>query len=370
MLDAWRPRRSPAAPLRIGVLPGEGIGPEVIEAALGVLDALTSAGAPAFRVERGGEIGLVARRSRGTELSDEVASFCEEIFSAGGAVLCGPGGGRFVYDLRAKFDLYCKLVPIRPLPELADTGALRPPPPATDLLVVRENVGGAYFGEGHLGREGTRATDADYRFRYEAVQVDRVLSAALVLARRRRRRLCVVVKPAGIPSISELWIERASELAGAGDVALEFLEIDNACFQVVAEPARFDVIAAPNMFGDVLGDTAALLLASRGNSYSVNFGDGGKAVYQTAHGAAYDLAGRDCANPIGQIQSLAMLLRESFGLPACADAIERGIASVVSAGWRTADIAAPGSRRTGTRELGRRIADAAQTELESCRATG
>jgi len=193
--------------------------------------------------------------------------------------------------------------------------------------------------------------------------VDRIVRVAMELARRRRGCLSVIVKRAGVPSISELWIERAEAVNADFGLDLELLEIDNACFQIVADAKRFDVIVAPNLFGDVIGDTGALLLGSRGLSYSANFGEDGRAAYQTAHGSAYDLAGTDRANPVGQIQALAMLLEQSFGLVALRRAIETGIGRALAAGWRTADVMESGCRLIGTRELGRRIAEIAHRDL-------
>ena len=145
-------------------------------------------------------------------------------------------------------------------------------------------------------------------------------------------------------------------MAKGSSVEMEEVEVDNACFQLVADPRRFDVVAAPNMLGDVVSDSAALILGSRGMALSANFGDEGRAVYQTGHGAAYDLAGTDRANPVAQIQSLAMLLRESFGLLDAAHAVEAAVVAALVAGARTADIASPGGAVHGTRALADRIA--------------
>jgi 3-isopropylmalate dehydrogenase len=364
VLAGWKRERPSSVP-SIGVLSGEGVGEEVIGAALDVLDAVADGSGRRFSVRIGGAIGLTAKAATGQELPPDVMSFCDEVFRAGGTLLCGPGGGRFVYDLREKFHLFCKLVPLRPFPMLRHVGPLRPEAVAdVDILVVRENVGGIYLGEPGERREGGRLTEAHHRFRYDAVQVDRTVRAAMELARRRRGRLSVVVKRAGVPSISELWIERAEAINAEFGVDLELLEIDNACFQIVADARRFDVIVAPNLFGDVVGDTGALLLGSRGLAFSANFGEGGRAAYQTAHGSAHDLAGTDRANPLGQIQALAMLLHESFGLLGLRQAIERAIGHVLSEGWRTADIMEPGCRRIGTRELGRRVAEAAGRDVQ------
>jgi 3-isopropylmalate dehydrogenase len=336
----------------------------VVAAALDVLDAVADGSGRHFSVRTGGAIGIAAKQATGHELPPEVVSFCDEILNEGGALLCGPGGGRFVYELRAKFHLFCKLVPLRPFAALRGAGPLRPEAVAgVDILVVRENVGGIYLGESGESRDGEHLIGAHHSFRYDAVQVDRVVRVAMELARRRRGRLSVVVKRAGVPSISELWRERAEALNADFDLELDMLEVDNACFQIVADARRFDVVVAPNLFGDVVGDTAALLLGSRGLAYSANFGEAGKAAYQTAHGSAHDLARTDRANPLAQIQALGMLLQESFGLTELRQVIEGAIGRALSSGWRTADIMEPGCRLVGTRELGRRIAELANGDL-------
>jgi 3-isopropylmalate dehydrogenase len=363
LLGGWERPRGSEAPV-IGVLDGEGVGQEVVAAALEVLAGVADGSGRRFSVRKGGAIGLPAKAATGHELPPDVVGFCDGVFRDGGALLCGPGGGRFVYDLREKFHLFCKVVPLRPLPMLRGAGPLRPETVAgADILVVRENVAGVYLGEPGELRDGGRLAEAQHRFRYDAVQVDRIVRVAMGLARRRRGRLAVVAKRFGIPSISELWIETAKALNADFGLDLEFLEVDNACFQIVADAKRFDVMVAPNLFGDVVGDTGALLLGSRGLSYSANFGEGGRAAYQTAHGSAHDLARTDRANPLGQIQALAMLLHESFGLVELRTAIERGVGRVLSEGWRTADLMEPGCRMVGTRELGSRIAELARWDL-------
>jgi 3-isopropylmalate dehydrogenase len=362
-IPGWQALRRPEVPT-LGVLAGEGVGEEVMGAALEVLEAVADGAGRRFDVRRGGAIGLTAKAVAGQELTPDVVSFCDEVFRAGGALLCGPGGGRFVYDLREKFHLFCKLVPLRPLPMLRGAGPLRPEAVSgADILVVRENVGGVYLGEAGERREGARLGEAHHRFRYDALQVDRIVRVAMELARRRRGRVGVVVKRHGVPSISELWIESAEAANAEFGLALELLEVDNACFQIVADATHFDVIVAPNLFGDVVADTGALLLGSRGLAYSANFGEAGRAAYQTAHGAALELARTDRANPVGQIQALAMLLEESFGMGDLHRAIERAIGRVLSEGWRTADVMQPGCRMVGTCELGRRIAEQARWNL-------
>lgn len=344
-LPGWQPRTE-RAPRVIGVMRGEGIGPEVVDAALIVLDAAMRRSGLRLDVRKG--------RESGGQVIEECVEFCRSIFAAGGAVLCGPMGGRFVYDLRASFDLYCKLVPLRPSPALANVSIVRPERlTGVDVLIVRENVGGLYFGESGR-REGGRV--AYQHVFYSADQVARIIEVAARLARLRRGQLSVVVKTGGVPEVSALWSELATTIASAHGVDLEVIEADNASFQLVADPGRFDVVVAPNLFGDLLADAATVLLGTRGMSYSANFGPEGRAVYQTGHGAAYDLSGTDRANPVAQILSVAMLLRESFALTREALRIESAVESVLASGIRTPDIAGPSSRIVGTRELAERIA--------------
>jgi 3-isopropylmalate dehydrogenase len=344
------PLRAAAVPV-VGVLVGEGIGPEVVPAALEVLEAVADVTGRRFDVRL---VETPSRAARDAGLPAEVTALGDAVFAAGGAMFCGPVGGRFVYDLRARFDLYCKVVPLRPSPALADAMFVAGDRLAgADVLIVRENVGGLYGGA--FGRrDGGRV--AFQECAYDARQVDRIVDVAAALAARRSGRLAVVVKRGGIPEVSALWCERADRIADRFGIALDVLDVDNAAFQLVANPRRFDVVVAPNMLGDVLADVGAVLLASRGMSYSVNFGPAGRAVYQTGHGAAYDLAGTDRANPIAQILALAAMLRESFGLFDAAAVVEAAVERVLASGVRTADVAGPGSRVVGTRVLAQHVA--------------
>jgi 3-isopropylmalate dehydrogenase len=357
VMPGWERRSTPLAPWRIGVLAGEGIGPEVVAASLSLLEVIEAATGHRFDVRYGGKIGLEAQRASGQVLTDEVVRFCEDTFVAQGAVFCGPGGGRFVYELRRHFNLYCKMVPLQPLAALAGTGVLRPEAVReVDILVVRENAGGLY--QGHFGFEqhGDQRR-AFQHFHYDEAEVARILHVAREVARLRRRRVCVITKPGGAPAISRLWQEQAERLFAGTGIEVRSLEVDTASYQLLAAAQTFDVVVAPNMFGDVLADGATLLLGSRGVSCSSNYGIDGRAVYQTGHGAAYDLAGTDRANPIGQILSLAMLLHESFALDGLAAAIRAAVEDTLARGWRTADILAPGCREVGTRELAARIGE-------------
>lgn len=357
ILRGWEARPPAAGPHPVGVLIGEGIGHEVVPVALEVLSALEGARPVRFDVRVGPQPGATGEDDPG-HLTGAEAEFCRATFERRGALLCGPRGGRFVYDLRRRFELFGKLTPVRPLASLLDTGPLRPETVrGADLLFVRENVGGLYFGSHRQRREGRFLEEAHHAFGYDRPAVERVLRLSAELAQGRRRRLALVVKRAGVPAISDLWCECAAEICEAGDVQLEVLEVDNACYQVVADARRFDVVASPNMFGDVLADVGALLLGSRGLSHSLNLGDQRRAVYQTGHGAARDLAGSDRANPVGQVLALAGMLETSFGLAALADAVRAGVQAVLADGWRTPDVMARGCTEVGTRELGKRIAD-------------
>lgn len=363
-----------AAPCRnpvIGVLPGEGIGPEVMNAALRVLEAAGARESFSYSLRTGGKIGNESIRACGKALSDEVVEFCEAIFAEGGAILAGPGGGRFVYDVRVRFGLYCKLSPIWPSPSLDDTGVIRHRArTGIDLVIVRENMAGLYLGRWSTRTDPAVGDIATHEFEYREDQVARVIDVGVALAKARRGKLCVVLKESGMPSMSKLWLETLEERSAGHGLDTRVLEIDNAVYQVIADAANLDVVVASNMLGDIVGDCAALLLTSRGMSFSGNFGAPGVAVYQTAHGAAYDLLGAGTANPIGQIYSVSMMLRESFGLVAAAEAIEAAVERVLAKGWRTPDIASPSCQIIGTREMGERIADALTSEETTAGRTG
>jgi len=347
-----RPRGG--TPFVLGAFEGEGVGPDVVAAALDVLAALAASGEVDVAVQRAPRGGRPAG-----ELSPEIAGFCRDVFDAGGAVLAGAAAGRFVYDLRARFDLFCKLVPLRPSPALAKVGALKREHLAgVDVLLVRENVAGVYQGRGAIAAADDGQRRAEHTFAYSEPEVQRIVSVAARLARRRRGALAVVVKDGGVPAMTTLWRDAGTAIAAAAGVDVTFVNVDLAAYRLVQEPRTLDVVVAPNLYGDVLADVGAVLLGGRGLSHSGNFSGTGAAVYQTNHGSALDLAGTDRANPAGQILALAMLLRESGGFDRAAARIEAALEEVWASGWRTADVAEPGCRIVGTREMGARIADA------------
>jgi 3-isopropylmalate dehydrogenase len=345
----------PASPLLIGVLEGSGIGPTVIGAALQVLAAVEEAMDLRFEVRRGGPIGEEAEALYGRPLPESTAKFCAEIFGARGAILNGPGGSRYVYDLRRQFDLFCKFVPVRPRPELAGAGKLAPQHlQAVDLLIVRDNVGGVYQGQWRE-RNAAGGRMAEHSFGYSEAEVQRLISVAARAAASRRGRLHVIIKDGGVPAISALWRDIGRSMTRRLGVESVFMNVDLAAYELIQRPEQFDVIVAPNLFGDILADITGVLLGSRGVTFSGNFDSHGNAVYQTNHGCAHDLAGTDKANPAGQILSLAMLLRESFGLDEAANLVERSLAQVWREGWRTEDLPEPGCRVLGTRAMTERV---------------
>ena len=340
----------------IGLLPGTGIGPEVTDAALRVLGAVEETLGMRFEVRRGGPIGEAAERSCGAPLPESVAAFCAEVFRDGGAILSGPGGGRYVYDLRRQFELFCKLAPVRSWPALRGLGRLNPAvSPELDLLFVRDNCGGVYQGRWRVERDD-RGETAHHAFSYSESEVRRLARVAVSLATKRRARVHVIVKHGGIPAVSDLWQRVALEVAAPHPVQVVIINADFAAFELVQHPELFDVILTPNLFGDILVDLSAVLQGSRGVTFSGNFAADGRAVYQTNHGCAHDLAGTDTANPAGQLLALAMLLRESFDLPEAAALVESALAAAWIAGCRTADVAVPGCQVLGTRAMGEAVA--------------
>jgi 3-isopropylmalate dehydrogenase len=343
---------APAAPPLIGVLEGTGIGPEVVGAALQVLSTAGQLLDLEFEVQPGPELREQPIAGDRSGLSVALTNFCADIFQRGGAILNGPCGGRYVYDLRRRFDLFCKFVPVRSFPELAGAGRLAPQFARNiDLLIVRDNIGGVYQGRWSEHKTAD-ARVAEHAFAYREAEVSRLVTVAARAAAERRGELQVILKDGGVPAISALWRDVAVRAARSHGVEASFINIDLAAYELIQNPGRFDVIVAPNLFGDVMADVAGVLMASRGVTFSGNFDPAGHGVYQTNHGCAHDLAGLDVANPAGQILSLAMLLRESFGLFEAAGLIETSLRRVWRDGWRTADLGGGNDDQTlGTRAM-------------------
>jgi 3-isopropylmalate dehydrogenase len=333
-----------AARPTIAVLPGDGIGPEVTAAALHVLGAI---GDFEF-VEH--PIGGGSIDAHGTALTEEVLDACR----ASDAVLLGAVGGprwestdpeaqrpeQGLLGLRQGLGLYANLRPVRPFAALAAASPLRPELIAgTDLLVVRELTGGLYFGE--RGRSDDGAFDTCV---YTVEEIERIARVAFEAARRRGRgppRVTSVDK-ANVLETSRLWRKVVSEVAAEyADVELEHLLVDNAAMQLVAAPARFDVIVTENMFGDILSDEAAMLTGSLGMLPSASLGGEGPGLFEPVHGSAPDIAGQGIANPLATILSAAMMLRHGLERAAEAERIEDAVAAALGRGLRTHDLAGP-----------------------------
>ena len=345
-------------PKILGVLVGEGIGPEVIHSALQVLSALESSGPYKFDVKYGNCIGLESELQYGKVLCDEVIDFCQNIFSAGGAILAGPGGGRFVYDLRRQFDLFCKISPLNVFEELSNANRMKPKYIGDiDILLIRENTSGAYQGEWKEVYTSNGERKAEHSFYYTEREVRRILEVAARIALHRHGEITVVLKDAGFPTISKLWSDCTIEIASEIGVKYSLINVDYAAYCLIQHAQEFDVIVTPNFFGDILSDVGGVLLGSRALAYSGNFSSNHAAVYQTNHGSAHNLVGTDNANPVGQIFSLAMLLWESFGMIPASYLIIDAVTEVWRQGWRTADLTESGCRLAGTREMGNLIAD-------------
>lgn len=364
--------RQDLRPFVVGILRGEGSGPELVDAACTVLDAVAESCGLDFHVETCGRIGWRAVQ-RGEYLSEEVAEFCREVFASGGAIVAGAAGGRFVYDMRGRFELFYKLNPLRSYPELRGICRIKLGREPLDVLLVRENLQGIYQGKS-VEMCSEDGCEVRHTFVHKEKQVRAVLKIAADAARGRRKALTVVGKDSGTPVIHALWRGCALEVAGAAGVEVSLLDVDYAAYKLVQEPECFDVIVAPNCFGDILSDLGGVLAGSRGLTFGASYSADGAAVYQTNHGAAYHLAGTDTANPVGQIFSISMMLRETFGLRMEARLVEDSVRAVWRGGWRTADLDEPDCRVVGTRQFAQLVARAVRAagvcDREGCSVTG
>ncbi len=339
-------------PIVIGVLPGEGVGPQLTDICLQILAVVSRTFGFAAEVQIGGAIGMAALRSSGSVLPPDVCAFCDDVFERGGAVFAGAGGGRFVYDMRRRYQLYVKLNPIMSFPELSGQSAVRwRDDPDVDVMIIRDNIGGLYQGSASEHRE-TGGRRIEQLFEYREADVRAVTDAAAAQAAKRRGHLTIVAKDSGLPELSDLWFECGRASARAHGVSARTIDMDYMVYQFAATPDAFDVVAVPNCFGDLLADLGGIMCGSRGNTYGASFTHGGAGVYQTNHGAAYDLADKDLANPAGQIFSLAMMLSQSFGHHDAAAAIVGAVRQVWRRGVRTADLAGPQCRVVSCSQFG------------------
>ena len=359
--------------LTVAVLPGDGIGPEVVAEGTRVLQAVAEKWGHEIAL-RDGLIGGCAIDARGTALPDETLRLCREA----DAVLLGAVGGpkwddpaapvrpeQGLLGLRQALGVYANVRPVAVHPRLAAVSPLRPERlHNVDFVVVRELTGGIYFGEKRRERlDGgeERATDVCI---YTTAEIERVVRVAAELARTRRGKLTSVDK-ANVLETSRLWRRTATRVVRDEypDLALEHLLVDACAMHLLRRPADFDVIVTENMFGDILTDEAAMLAGSLGVLPSASLGDAPavngvrRGLYEPIHGSAPDIAGRGVANPMGTILSVALMLRYSFGLEREARAVEAAVAATLDEDCVSADIALPGARCFSTTEVGRTIAD-------------
>jgi 3-isopropylmalate dehydrogenase len=343
----------------IAALPGDGIGPEVVAEGLKVLDTVAEVYGHRFAIEEE-LLGGCAVDATGLPLPRRTLEACRRAE----AVLVGAVGGPKWADvsvevrpeqgllrLRRELGLFANLRPVRVLPILVDASPLRPERLAgVNLVVVRELTGGIYFGERkEAGGEERAAYDT---MRYTADEVRRVAHVAFRLA-EQRRAIVTSVDKANVLATSRLWRAVVSEVAQVyPTVQVEHVLVDAATMHLLQCPARFDVLLTSNMFGDILTDEASMLAGSMGLLPSASLGNGTFGLYEPIHGSAPDIAGKGVANPLGTVLSAAMLLRDSLGLEAEARAVEEAVEVVLEAGYRTPDIAGPGTRLVGTAEMG------------------
>jgi len=356
--------------MKIAILPGDGIGPEIVGEAQKVLAALAADGL-ALETESA-PIGGAGYDAAGQPLPDATLALAQRC----DAVLLGAVGGP-QYDalpralrpeqgllaIRKHMRLFANLRPALLYPELAASSTLKAEVVAgLDLMVVRELTGDIYFGEPR-GRRTTPSGEAEGfdTMRYAEGEIRRIAKVGFETARRRQRRLCSVDK-ANVLDTSILWREVVTAVGrDYPDVALTHMYVDNAAMQLVRNPKQFDVIVTGNMFGDILSDEASMLAGSIGMLPSASLDAEGKGLYEPIHGSAPDIAGKDKANPLATILSVAMMFRHTFARADVADRIEGAVRAVLAQGLRTGDIALAGERAIGTRGMGDAVVAALAT---------
>ena len=344
------------------MLPGDGIGPEVTEAARRVLDAVASRAGILLQFEDD-LVGGAAVDAYGTALRPETIKRCKRA----DAVLFGAVGGprwddaapqssarpaSALLGLRKGLGLYANLRPVKVDPAMAATSSLRPERVrGVDLIVVRELTGGLYFGRPKRRYQTARGEAAVDTMRYTAAEVERVAIRAFELARTRRRQLLSVDK-ANVLETSRLWRSVVVRVAERyPDVACAHMLVDAFAMELLRRPQAFDVVVTENLFGDILTDEASMLAGALGMLPSASLGAGPLGLFEPIHGSAPDIAGKGLANPIGAILSAALLLRWSLGREAAARSIEAAVSQTLASGLRTADIAADGQAPVGTEAM-------------------
>ncbi len=352
---------------KIAILPGDGIGVEVTDSALQVMNRIDEKYSLGFETQTA-SVGGCAYDETGAPLPDATL----ELAKAADAVLLGAVGGpkwegldysvrpeRALLGLRAELDLFANLRPAKVYPALADASSLkRELVEGIDILVVRELVGGIYFGQPKGVEKLADGTERGVNtLVYTTPEIERIAKAAFEAAQKRSGKLCSVDK-ANVLECTELWRRVVTGMhKDYADVELSHMYVDNCAMQLVRYPKQFDVIVTTNMFGDILSDEAAMLTGSIGMLPSASLGaDSG--MYEPVHGSAPDIAGQDKANPIATILSVAMMLQHTFDAPDAAADIEQAVETVLEGGYRTPDICSDGDKSVGTKEMGRMIVEA------------
>ncbi len=346
---------------KITLLPGDGIGPEVVAEAIKVLNAIGEKYGHTFTYKEA-LIGGIAIDQTGNPLPEETIQACKD----SDAILLGAVGGpkwsdpsakvrpeQGLLGIRKELGLFANIRPVKIFPGLADASTLkREVIENVDLVIIRELTGGLYFGKPQ-GRQDTpterAAVDTMY---YSENEVGRLMRVAFDLARQRRGQVTSVDK-ANVLASGRLWRQVAQEVAAEyPDVEYEEQLVDALAMHLIRRPADFDVVATNNMFGDILSDEASMLAGSMGMLPSASLAEGKFGLYEPIHGSAPDIAGQGIANPLAMILSAAMMLRTTFNLTKEADAVENAVSSVIEAGHRTADLAYNGETPVGTQEMG------------------
>ena len=347
---------------RITLLPGDGIGPEIMAVAVDVLKVVGNQFNLNFEFQEA-PIGGVAIDATGKPLPTETLEMCR---NSNGVLLAAIGGYKWdnlprhqrpetgLLGLRAGLGLFANLRPAKILPQLIDASTLkREIVEEVDIMVVRELTGGVYFGtpkgvfETETGEKRGVNTMA-----YSESEIDRIARVGFETAQKREGKLCSVDK-ANVLEVSQFWRDRITLLAQEyPDVELSHLYVDNAAMQLVRWPKQFDTIVTGNLFGDILSDAAAMLTGSIGMLPSASLGASGPGVFEPVHGSAPDIAGQDKANPLAQVLSVAMMLRYALEQPLVADKIEKGVLEVLEQGYRTGDIMSEGMKLVGCQKMG------------------
>ncbi|WP_374242725.1 3-isopropylmalate dehydrogenase [Zoogloea sp.] len=346
--------------MKICVLPGDGIGPEIIDQTLRVLEALRGDGVN-FEAEFA-LVGGAAVDATGKPLPEATSKLADEADALLLGAVGGPKWDSYPRDqrpelgllgIRKQLQLFANLRPAILYPELANASSLKPEiVSGLDILIVRELTGDIYFGQPRGIREENGERVGFNTMVYAESEIRRIGKVAFEAARKRNKKLCSVDKM-NVLETTQLWRDVMIELsADYPDVELTHMLVDNAAMQLVRAPKQFDVMVTGNMFGDILSDEASMLTGSIGMLPSASLNAAGKGMYEPSHGSAPDIAGKNLANPLATMLSAAMMLRYSFNLEAQAARIESAVKKVLAAGYRTGDIYEPGTRRVGTKEMG------------------